>query len=181
VPQGNGEVKEEMGFKAIACGAMSGFGGFLNKEFRIHDFFLGRANCEKFLRDHFTVPADTKNAITEGYSNLSEEEKKQFYSSTDSNPGLQIIPIFAPRKESKYLPIFSSGTDWPVIKEDQIERFRGKIKNRVDSLIMNLSDYGAVTRVLLKIGGWILLNRKLAGVAMDAMKKSLQEHQLLRK
>jgi hypothetical protein len=170
-----------MGFKAISCGALSGFGGFLNKEFRIHDFFLGRANCEKFLRDHFTVPAESTNIITQGYAHLSDEEKTRFYSTTDSQKSLQIIPIFTPRKDRKYLPVFSSGMDWPVIKEDQIERFRGKIKNRVDSLIMNLADYGAITKILLKIGGWVLLNRKLAGVAMDSMKKSLEEHQLLKK
>jgi hypothetical protein len=181
VPQANGGTKEEMGFKAISCGALSGFGGFLNKEFRIHDFFLGRANCEKFLRDHFTVPAESTNIITQGYAHLSDEEKTRFYSTTDSQKSLQIIPIFTPRKDRKYLPVFSSGMDWPVIKEDQIERFRGKIKNRVDSLIMNLADYGAITKILLKIGGWVLLNRKLAGVAMDSMKKSLEEHQLLKK
>ena len=34
---------------AIACGSLGGFGGFLSKAFRHHDFMLGRRNCQKFL------------------------------------------------------------------------------------------------------------------------------------
>lgn len=40
---------------AIACGALNGFGGFINKEFRVHDYFLGRHNCQSFLRKYFIV------------------------------------------------------------------------------------------------------------------------------
>ncbi|HEY3405623.1 MAG TPA: hypothetical protein VGK59_19705, partial [Ohtaekwangia sp.] len=183
VPQlkGGGE-KAEMGAKAIACGAFGGFSGFLNKEFRIHDYFLGRANCEKFLRDHFTVPADTTNLITEGYKNLTEAQKEAYYSKTNKiKKHLPIIPVIAPRKDKKYMPVFSSGSDWPVIRDKDIERFRPDMKDRVNDLIMNLADYNRMTWLLLRIGGFIVLNRKIAGVAMDMIKKSLVEHQLIKK
>ena len=39
----------------IACGALDGFGGFFSKEFRHHDFMLGRKNCQAFLRKHFSM------------------------------------------------------------------------------------------------------------------------------
>ncbi len=39
----------------IACGSLGGFGGFFSKEFREHDFFLGRKNCQSFLRKHFGI------------------------------------------------------------------------------------------------------------------------------
>lgn len=42
----------------IACGSLGGFGGFFSKEFREHDFFLGRKNCQSFLRKHFSIDAD---------------------------------------------------------------------------------------------------------------------------
>jgi hypothetical protein len=45
---------------AIACGALGGFGGFLSKAFRHHDFMLGRRNCQKFLADYFALPAGDK-------------------------------------------------------------------------------------------------------------------------
>jgi len=43
---------------AIACGSLGGFGGFLSKAFRHHDFMLGRRNCQRFLSHHFVLPAD---------------------------------------------------------------------------------------------------------------------------
>jgi len=181
VPQIDGsEAHEELGAKAIACGSFSGFGGFFHKEFRIHDYFLGRANCEKFLRDHFTVPADSTNLITAGYTSLSEEEKKQFRSNTDEGRTYPIIPIFAPRTQGKYLPTFSSGTNWPVQNKKFIDNYEGKVRKRVDALIMNLSNYKPLTKFLVKIGAWVVLNRKLARVALDSVKESLTGHQLLK-
>ena len=41
----------------IASGALGGFGGFLHREFRKHDFLLGRHNCQQFLATRFTLPA----------------------------------------------------------------------------------------------------------------------------
>jgi len=43
------------GSVAIACGALGGFAGFFDKNFREHDFYLGRANCQSFLRKYFRV------------------------------------------------------------------------------------------------------------------------------
>jgi hypothetical protein len=43
--------------KWIASGTLGGFGGFLHREFRKHDFLLGRRNCQQFLAGHFTLPA----------------------------------------------------------------------------------------------------------------------------
>lgn len=34
----------------LACGMLAGFSGFLKKEFRNHDYQLGRKNCQAFLR-----------------------------------------------------------------------------------------------------------------------------------
>ena len=42
----------------IACGALGGFGGFFSRKFRVHDFFLGRKNCQSFLRKHFSLAED---------------------------------------------------------------------------------------------------------------------------
>lgn len=54
----------------IACGSLGGFGGFFSKEFRKHDYFLGRRNCQRFLQRHFTVAANAHNPILDyGYGN----------------------------------------------------------------------------------------------------------------
>lgn len=179
VTQPDGTEVKETGDRAIACGAFGGFSGFLHKEFRVHDFFLGRANCEKFLRDHFVVPEDSTNIVTRGYASLSPEQRARFYSTKFKNR-LPIIPVLKPRGE-KYMPTFSLGTDWPLIPEKVVEGFRGPMKRRVGSLIMNLADYNAFTWLALAAGNRIILRRKIAGAVIDAIKSSLVVHNLIRK
>lgn len=44
------------GSRAIAGGAIAGFAGFLDTAYRSHDFMLGRANAELFVRNYFVLP-----------------------------------------------------------------------------------------------------------------------------
>jgi hypothetical protein len=41
---------------ALQCAALGAFGGFFEREFRAHDYALGRRNCQKFLKDSFVLP-----------------------------------------------------------------------------------------------------------------------------
>jgi hypothetical protein len=72
VRYGPGDVAEKY---AIACGALGGFGGFLSKAFRHHDFMLGRRNCQRFLARHFVLPADPGkgqiNPLFAGWTDLT--------------------------------------------------------------------------------------------------------------
>ncbi|GGA02744.1 hypothetical protein GCM10011497_36760 [Elstera cyanobacteriorum] len=45
------------GEKALASGGLAGFIGFFNRDFRNHDYWLGRANCLKFLEEEFVLHA----------------------------------------------------------------------------------------------------------------------------
>jgi hypothetical protein len=72
---------------ALASGAVCGFAGFLNKDFRRHDYLLGRRNCQKFLVDHFSLPDQNSLFNTWSYAHRT----------TNLNKGkLPIIPL-APR------------------------------------------------------------------------------------
>jgi hypothetical protein len=171
----NGKEESIEGPRAIACGSLDGFGGFISKEFRIHDYFLGRANCEKFLRDHFTVPANTKNNIFKnGYSGV---DKTQFTSRTDG--GLQIIPIFTKRDEKMYMPIFKNGKQWPTVSEKMIYSYRRKVKARVQSILMNIAEYNRLQTVLLWLGAKIVINGKLANSVLATVTDSMKKHKLL--
>ncbi len=171
------EIKKR-GDKAIACGSMDGFGGFLSKEFRVHDFFLGRANCEKFLMDHFTIPVASNNPIFEmGYSGMDEKIKEKFMSKTDSEPGIQIIPLFIDRNKSKAeMPIFKGGKSWPSISESELEKFRKPIKTRSEKILMNSLPWKRSTHLILQGFSKIFLKHKISKVVMNAIKKSLEEH-----
>ena len=164
------------GSRAIACGTLGGFGGFLHKDFRIHDFFLGRANCERFLRHYFTVPPDTTNAIfLDGYNGVTD--KTPFTSPIGHQ--LQIIPLFTTEKQDITLPMFARDLNWPVLKEEQVDRFRPMIKKRTQTLLMNMDDYRWDTRFLLWMGAKVVLNRKLADAVLKKIKGSLKEYRLL--
>ncbi len=168
--------KDVEGSKAIACGFLGGFGGFLDKEFRIHDFFLGRANCEWFLRHHFTVPADTENPIfKEGYANVNMDVYK-----SDKNGRLPIIPIFTKAANQMYMPTFASGNNWPSKNEKEITRFKPQIKHRVGKIIMNISKYSWSQRILIGIGNRIILRKKISNTIIKNIIDSMKSHSLIR-
>lgn len=179
VPQRNGSLKDEMGYKAIACGAFEGFSGFFNKKFRVHDYFLGRANCEKFLRDHFTVPADADNIITKGYERLTDVDKQNFFAHSGNGKQLPIIPVLTPRTDKPYLPEFKPGQNWPVLEEEDLDRYESKLQDRIYSLIMNFKKYSWLMRIFLSVGVWLVLKRTIASEALKVIKQSLYDHALL--
>jgi len=51
--------------RALQCGALGAFGGFLYKGFRDRDYHLGRRNCQRFLQEHLVLPAENP-VIAEG-------------------------------------------------------------------------------------------------------------------
>lgn len=173
-----GKMEEVAGDKAIACGALEGFSGFLSKEFRVHDYFLGRFNCETFLRNYFTVPPDSlqENEIfRSGYDGINKE---QF---TAKDGKVQIIPIFTPKPPENYFPIprFSNGTNWPLLREAEIDRLAPLVKKRVHKLVMNAVEVNPGNRILLWAGAKILLDRVLTNSAISTIKEALTKHQLL--
>lgn len=163
------------GHKAIACGFLGGFGGFLHKEFRIHDFFLGRANCEQFLREHFVVSADTTNSIfTKGYKNVPSNLF------LNKNGKRQIIPIFKPSSDEMYMPEFVHGGIWPKREKSDIKQYKKQLKRRAGKMVMNSSDFNWSSRILIGIGNRLILRRKLAKSIINSILNSLEDHELLR-
>jgi hypothetical protein len=49
-PRRSQDPNERPSSTNIACGALGGFGGFLDQGFREHDYILGRRNCQRFLQ-----------------------------------------------------------------------------------------------------------------------------------
>lgn len=165
-----------VGSRAIACGALGGFSGFMHKHFRIHDFYLGRANCEHFLRHYFTVPANTSNPIfVQGYQSVID--RAPYQSSVDG--GLQIIPLFTAQRPAIPLPQFPNGSNWPSIDDKTIHSWQGAVRKRIQALLLNFDDYRWDTRLLLWIGAQVVINRKGADVVIKAIKDALRKHQLL--
>jgi hypothetical protein len=77
------------GSKAIACGTLGGFGGFLDKSFREHDFFLGRNNCKSFLQSHFKFDADDNNDPESPFYNSYSAAAKKLFLIQNTNSGVE--------------------------------------------------------------------------------------------
>lgn len=172
--------KKIEGSKAIACGAFDGFSGFMNKEFRIHDYYLGRYNCEMFLRNYFTIPAANlkKNPIfSDGYEGIDINKFKSFH-----DDSYQIIPIFKPIEAGYYpMPIFSSGNHWPTIAAEKLNNYESAIKKRIELLLIYAFPISGFWRVIVMIVAKFFLNKKIAKYMIGVIKNMLEKHELIKK
>lgn len=178
VPNADGTETTLTGEMAMSCGVISGFGGFMNKEFRVHDYFLGRFNCKIFLRDYFTIPADKLDSnpiFKNGYASVNLD---QFKSKADGS--IQIIPQFG---EDAFYAFpnfkFNSGSNWPVVQDGDVEKYRAAIKARVQAVLLNVSDYGWFTKSLLWVGAKVVINRAITDRVINTIKAQFEEWKLL--
>lgn len=115
----------------LACGSLGGFGGFFSKEFRIHDYMLGRRNCQKFIRKYFCVPDSAENpVIAYGYANLKKEHLCLIRHNNTHH--LPIIPdirvadnnatLLRPRTEEEF--------PYPTVGLKSIQDLKGKMHKR---------------------------------------------------
>ena len=74
------------GGDALATAGLAAFGGFFQREFREHDFVLGRRNCQSFLRKHFVL--DAKNTLFNGWTN---DQRQKFGAGLDGF--LPVVPL----------------------------------------------------------------------------------------
>jgi predicted acylesterase/phospholipase RssA len=97
---------------ALQCASLAAFGGFFERDFRAHDFMLGRRNCQKFLYDYFLLPIDNP-IIADGLARLTPKQRDEVlhhfgrpepgdFAGLPKNPDqktvawLPIIPLCAP-------------------------------------------------------------------------------------
>ncbi|MFP9119127.1 patatin-like phospholipase family protein [Flavobacterium sp. RNTU_13] len=150
MPQRTDENHEDQKY-TIACGSLGGFGGFFSKEFRKHDYFLGRRNCQRFLQRHFTVAANAHNPILDyGYGNGATWGKVKLKVKSASGterlddfycilPDLRVMgneadgyTIVAPDEEIK--------VPYPSIKLSYILGLRDKIIKRIKCVMDNVQN-----------------------------------------
>lgn len=129
----------------IACGTLGGFGGFLNRAFRAHDYLLGRLNCQQFLRRHFVLAGD--NPLFGGTAGPGSDYDQRFGrkptdpADTYDGAPVQLVPI---------LPLFGSAADapidgfqprapfglpWPQIRESGLQPVQDGLKSRADAVV----------------------------------------------
>jgi hypothetical protein len=133
--------KEKTGDETdLAASGLTGFSGFLDRRFRVHDFQLGRMNCQKFLRDHLCVHIDNP-VVADWVKKLRESGHLDKYRTrTRDAVGnekldedfVQIIPLMEDVvKRVEALP-------WPKLpqgREAFMKALLPKLEERLDSVL----------------------------------------------
>jgi predicted acylesterase/phospholipase RssA len=167
----------------IASGALGGFGGFLKRNFREHDFFLGRRNAQKFLSDHFVL-LETNPLFVD----WSEEMRQQFCVRDadtkepiirDTQRLLPIIPLIG----SARLPC--EALPWPRYASEDMTRLESQLEKRLGVVLDNLvSQYFATNNLLWRLAAKFVVGRKrkeLLQYACDRVNSDLRRMNLLDK
>lgn len=145
-------AREEMDHPPLATGGIGGFGGFIDIEFRKHDFFLGRDNARNFLRGVLFMEYDKDNPDNL-FSGMNEAAVKAFRRKIKQPDGTEkifmpIIPDVSkldPNDDSN--PSSYTIPDFPKFNKEAFRKFEGPIKNRTKAILK--------AELKGKISGWL--------------------------
>lgn len=146
----DGKVRN--GSVAIACGALGGFAGFFDKAFRKHDFYLGRSNCQSFLRKYFRVRLENGIPINplfrDGYSaaaierfKFQDERERELLQEKGKNPDdatwyIPIIPdVYIGKNEFDENPL-----PYPTYDMSRLDAHRAIMIQRFKRVTISFKD-----------------------------------------
>jgi hypothetical protein len=167
----------------IACGLLGGFGGFLSRKFRSHDFFLGRRNAQKFLMDHLVLPENNELFTAETWPEPLRE--KYCVKNADDSPvlknGQRLLPI---------IPVVDGLSEcpepkWPLYTYDELNDLTAKIESRVNVVFDRLvAQYFKSNNPIVRFIAKVIIGQKKKGaveyvrqvVKDDLIKRDLIEN-----
>jgi len=157
---------------ALASGALGGFSGFLSREYRNHDFLLGRRNCQQFLREHFCLPIDNEPVFGVVNNALTQPGSKWIV--PGSPACLPIIPLFGSAAEEQPLPDWPKGFFRPELLTDLGTKRIGGV---LDNVLRESVKIDVLRRGLVKVG-LVILRSVLVKKFIEMITKSLAERGL---
>ena len=114
----------------ISSGLLGGFGGFVARSFRDHDFQLGRRNCQQFLKTAFVLPP-TNHVIQASYAAVGPAGGTAD-ASTDAVMERQVIPLFGDAAcEVKNMA-------WPRITQGELDHILQRLGIRLRKVAAKL-------------------------------------------
>ena len=173
--KGQGSRTTELtGSRALACGALGGFSGFLSKEFRIHDYFLGRANCQSFLQKYFVVPHNTPNRIfVNGYKGMESKYLIRHTIGGQEKNFLPIIPVLD--GNGNLLPAQPPPVEWPQLPPNAFRPYKSAMKRRASKILCALFDWNPIVeKIALGIAANYVTNK-----VIKKLREEMTEHELM--
>lgn len=146
----NGEWKRAK--SDLATAPLSGFAGFLDRSLRHHDYYLGRQNCQSFLRYYFAVTEE--NIEQRLFYEPSEEVKKRFvYNEVKGDENSErLFPIIPDLRQldnkNDISDTVTFGEDaklqypeFPILSREQFTiRYKKPVTKRIEVLINRFAD-----------------------------------------
>ena len=131
-------AREEREHPPLATGGVEGFGGFLDIEFRKHDFFLGRDNARNFLRGILFLECD-KNDPNNLFYGVSDNAIEDFQKKVEQPDGsekifMPIIPDIS-KLSGNTNPSKYEVEDFPKFKVEAFRRLEKPIRNRIKIIL----------------------------------------------
>jgi len=177
----------------IACAALDGFGGFLDIEFRKHDFFLGRNNARNFFRAIFMLEYK-EDSVHPLFKNLRVEALNTFKRVTKDSITKEITHIYVPiipdlkliedKKLDYTNPFYYDYKDFPQIKPGYFKAIEPQMKSRVKSIIKCEIKNRNIKSWVLRNGFKVLTNyasKKITREAIEFIEKDLKNRKMMPK
>lgn len=185
---GDGDISA-MGSDAIACGAISGFSGFFNRQYRVHDYLLGRRNCQRFLQTRFLVPAETTNPIfVNGYKD--KDGFKKFTRVINGQSYLPVIPdinpdtlgvntkeehtIFWPNERN-----IGNGFNVATYLHSHKKDLSNRLSLVVKDVLFRQTKFNWITRQYLALPFRWPVKNLISGVIIEEMIEKMRKHNLI--
>lgn len=154
---------------AIAASGLAAFMGFMSRAFREHDFLLGRANCQSFLRKHFVLHRD--NTLFDGWT---ADQKRDFAGSDKQY--LPIIPLMASVSQPLPVPAWPHAAFHPESIRGPLEARLMKITELTVSPVLTVKSHPVAWLIARALSG---LERKGVDEVIGMIRQSLEAAQLL--
>ena len=171
----------------LASAPIGGFAGFLSRDFRHHDFHLGRKNCQAFLRHYFAMPMDDVERRLSGMPNERAKDRFEFAVPPMDSGGKKYFPIIP---DIRVLRNFNNQGDkenfgddanigeipYPKMNFSAFEiRYKNKIKDRIGLLVKSQIK----NRFVAFLANFFYAKKKGYDFIKESLHKELKENNLL--
>lgn len=168
----------------ISCASLGGFGGFLNREFRKHDFFLGRDNARNFLRAYCMLEYDSENPHPL-FEAIDQSAVKIFSRKTKGKTYLPIIPdtsFIEDKENGETNPFKYTIEDFPKIDAGYFDKIKPALSKRVKKMLTHEINQYFENKWLFRNASKFfrgLITKRITSYVIKTMKKDFQNRKML--
>ncbi|MEO5736077.1 MAG: patatin-like phospholipase family protein [Variovorax sp.] len=149
----------------LAGGSLGGLGGYLCREFRLHDYRLGRRNAQQALATHLLLPED--NPL---FADWTTTQRAHYAAGDRELPIIPLVGRLHPRHGEE-----EPSPDWPRGQADPAA-FGPAFDRRLDVVYRHLVPWWA--RWLLAPLWHLFVRRRVRNGLVEAMVTGLRQHGL---